>query len=175
MHFAVGMLGGGVLGVAVAAVVRRGTRWVPLAMTAGGFWALVPDLPRLWREDFPGLPLASVLGDKELERSLHGVGDLFFLHARLDAQPREYALHGLILILFLYNLALMWQILFPPKALVGVDTRLLKARRRGPEGHRPPVLSEHLERETRRGDEGPAVIGRIEPGVSAGAHEAAGD
>lgn len=107
MHFAVGMAGAGAIGTVGCLVVRRGWRWLPLAMTAGGFWALVPDLPRLFREDFPGLPLARTLGHHELERWLHAIGDLFFFHRALDQQPRELALHGLIGILLLYNLCLI--------------------------------------------------------------------
>ena len=107
MHFATGMLCSGAAGLAVTLLSQRGFRWIPLAMTAGGFWAMGPDLPRLFREDFPSLPLASVLGDKELERWLHQYGDVFFFHSQLDAQPNEYALHGLVLILLLYNLAIV--------------------------------------------------------------------
>lgn len=107
MHFAAGMIGGGVLGVVGCAITRRGWRWLPLAMTAGGIWALIPDSPRLFREDFPRLGLAQSLGSKDLERWIHSFGDLFFLHARLDAQPREYALHGLALILLLYNASIV--------------------------------------------------------------------
>lgn len=162
MHFAVGMLGGGALGIAASAVLRRGSRWIPLAMTAGGFWAITPDLPRLWREDFPSLPLAATLGDKELENYLHSIGDLFFLHARLDAQPKEYALHGLILILFLYNAALLWQLMNPPRSVL--EARLLKQmqrhRRRRKPGH-SPVLSDHIESERMKDNEPDGVIGRI--------------
>jgi hypothetical protein len=75
-------------------------------MTAGGFWAIVPDMPRLWRVDFPSLPFAGTLGDIHLERWLHRWGDIFFFHHQLDAQPKEFALHGLIGMIFLYNLAL---------------------------------------------------------------------
>lgn len=107
MHFAVGMGGAGLLAGLVCVVRRRGWRWLPPAMTLGGVWAIVPDLPRLWREDFPSLPFAATLGSKDLERSLHGIGDVFFFHARLDAQPHELALHGLVLILGLYNLSIL--------------------------------------------------------------------
>ena len=105
MHFAVGM---GCTGVAVTAAclyMKRGWRWLPFAMTLGGVWAIIPDLPRIWREDFTWLPLAGTLGDRSLEQWLHSFGDLFFFHKSLDAQPHEYALHGLVLILLMYNLA----------------------------------------------------------------------
>lgn len=111
MHFAVGMAVAGA-GMAVGCTIaRRGWRWLPPVMTIGGAWALVPDLPRIWREDFPSLPFASTLGAKSLERGLHTWGDLFFFHRQLDLQPREFALHGMIGMLLLYNLAmvlLMW-------------------------------------------------------------------
>jgi hypothetical protein len=106
-HFAVGMLGGGSLALAACAWRRRGWWVTPWAMTLGGLWAIVPDLPRLWREDFPSLPLASMLGDKQLERRLHSIGDLFFFHRMMDAQDKEYALHGLIGIITLYCLAIL--------------------------------------------------------------------
>lgn len=107
MHFAVGMGVAGLATTAICAIRSRGWRWLPLAMTLGGCWALVPDMPRLWREDFPSLPLAHLLGAKSLEKWLHSRGDLFFFHQRLDAQPNEYALHGLVLILLFYNLSLI--------------------------------------------------------------------
>ncbi|WP_428386372.1 hypothetical protein [Mucisphaera sp.] len=162
MHFAVGMIAGGAIGMAASALLGRGTRWVPLTMTAGGIWALTPDLPRLFREDFPSLPFASILGSKDLERYLHSVGDLFFLHASLDAQPKEYALHGLILILILYNAALLVQIISPPKPLIAVKTRSRGRhhRRRQTSNH---LLTEHVESTETQPPAGPAVIGRIDP------------
>ena len=106
MHYAVGMGCAGALTGTACLIFRRGWRFLPAAMTAGGVWALIPDLPRFFREDFPSLPFAGVLGLKSLERWLHRGGDLFCFHARLDAQPREYALAGLAIILILYNFAI---------------------------------------------------------------------
>jgi len=129
-HFAVGMAGGAAVSCAVCLVTRKGWRFTPIAMTLGGLWALVPDLPRLWREDFPWLPFAATLGGKDLERSLHAIGDVFFFHRQLDAQPHEYALHGVIGMILLYNAAiagLMWR---------------SRARRRELALHRPGVLGE---------------------------------
>ena len=80
-------------------------------MTLGGVWALMPDIPRIFREDFPGTPLAGLLGSKTIDRLLNEWGNLFFFHRSLDAQPHEYALHGLVIILVLYNASiasLMW-------------------------------------------------------------------
>jgi hypothetical protein len=106
MHFAVGMsLAGG--GAAVCCLIRgRGWRWAPVASTLGGVWAMGPDLPRLFREDFPHLPLAGLLGHPAVDETLLRVGDLFFFHRALDAQPREFALHGLAIIIGLYNVYL---------------------------------------------------------------------
>ncbi len=111
MHFAVGMACGGAAATAVCLTLKRGWRWTPLAMTLGGIWAIVPDLPRVFREDFPSLPFAVTLGQRKLEQSLHDIGDIFFFHRALDAQPHEYALHGLAIILVLYNLALAAQLI----------------------------------------------------------------
>ncbi len=106
MHFAVGMASGTIIAGLGCLVVRRGWRWIPAAMTLGGLWALVPDMPRLFREDFPSLPFATTLGSKAMENKLHSMGDWFFFHEQLDAQPNEYALLGFIGILVLYNFAL---------------------------------------------------------------------
>ena len=106
MHFAVGMACGGAIGAAGCAIARRGWRWLPLAMTAGGIWANVPDMPRFWRVDFPWLPLGR-LGDMEVERALHAWGDVFFFHHTMDLHWRGLALPGLFLILFFYNVALV--------------------------------------------------------------------
>ena len=105
-HFAAGMICGGAIAAGVCALRRRGWRYVPVAMTAGGMWAMMPDLPRLFREDFPSLPFAATLGTRALEKWLHGIGDVFFFHNRLDAQPHQHALAGLFVIILLYNAGL---------------------------------------------------------------------
>lgn len=108
MHFAMGMVGTGAVATVGALVLRRGLRWVPLCMTLGGIWACVPDMPRIFKEDFPNAPLASTLSAKPLQDWLQAHGDWFFFHRSLDAQPKEYALHGLAMILVLYTLSLFF-------------------------------------------------------------------
>ena len=108
MHFAMGMVGTGAIATVGALVLRRGMRWVPLWMTAGGIWACVPDMPRIFKEDFPNAPFASTLSAKPLQEWLQANGDWFFLHRMLDAQPKEYALHGLALILMLYTVSVFF-------------------------------------------------------------------
>lgn len=107
MHFAVGMCGGAALTLAPCLVLRRGWRHIPIGMTLGGLWAILPDAPRLWREDFPSLPFAATLGSKDFEVWLHSIGDLFFFHHTLDAQPKEFALLGLAMVIGLYNLCIL--------------------------------------------------------------------
>ena len=105
MHFAVGMCGGAALTMVPCLIRRKGFGLIPLGMTLGGVWANVPDMPRFWRVDFPGLPFASTLGSMDLEKYLHSIGNLFFFHRALDSQPKEFALHGLFIIIILYNFA----------------------------------------------------------------------
>ncbi|MFN3166749.1 MAG: hypothetical protein ACE37H_06765 [Phycisphaeraceae bacterium] len=105
MHFAVGMAGAGTLAAVGALALRRGWRWMPLALTAGGIWACVPDMPRIFKEDFPNLPFAQTLSSKPLQQWLNAHGDWFFLHRTLDEQPKEFALHGLLVILTLYTVS----------------------------------------------------------------------
>jgi hypothetical protein len=155
MHFAVGM---GCTGLAFGAgclVQRRGWRWLPMAMTVGGVWALVPDLPRLWREDFPWLPLASTFGSKSLEAFLHSWGNLFWFHHMLDMQPKEFALHGLGLILIFYNVAIVMLMKMESAARNSVGNRAWKAHRAhlpprafdpADPPHAQPVRSSHLSR-----------------------------
>jgi len=107
MHFAVGMCGGAALMAAPCLILRRGWRRIPIAMTLGGVFATLPDCPRLWREDFTSLPFASMLGSKDFEVWLHSIGDLFFFHRSLDAQPKEFALLGMAIIVALYNLCVL--------------------------------------------------------------------
>jgi len=121
MHFAVGMCGGAALTLIPCLIRRRGFRLIPLGMTLGGLWGLAPDLPRIWREDFPSLPFASTLGDKALEDKLHSVGDLFFFHQSLDAQPKEFALLGLAIIIGLYNLSLLTMLMHKSKRAKGTS------------------------------------------------------
>lgn len=107
MHYAVGMGCSGVAAGVVCSILRRGWRWIPAAMTVGGVWALVPDMPRIFREDFYWQPLSQTIGTKDFERFIHKWGDLFFFHHQLDIQPHEYALLGLASILILYNLSIV--------------------------------------------------------------------
>lgn len=107
MHFAVGMGCSGAAAGVACSILRRGWRWIPAVMTLGGVWALVPDMPRIFREDFYWQPLSQVLGTKQLEKFLHRWGDLFCFHRQLDIQPREYAILGLVIILLLYNLSIV--------------------------------------------------------------------
>jgi len=112
MHFAVGMGCAGAIGTVACLVARRGWRWVPAVMTLGGVWALVPDMTRIFREDVHIGFLTATLGSRTLDRWLNAMGDVFFFHRALDSQPNEYALHGLTIILVLYNLsvvAYLWQ------------------------------------------------------------------
>jgi|GEM_PF-1955145 len=108
MHFAVGMAGAGAVATVGALLLKRGMRWVPLWMTAGGIWACMPDMPRIFKEDFPSLPLAQTLSAKPLQQWLNANGDLFFFHRMLDSQPKEYALHGLLGILILYTVSVFF-------------------------------------------------------------------
>lgn len=108
MHFALGMAGTGAATTVAALLFRRGLRWVPLAMTAGGIWACIPDMPRIFKEDFPNTPFAQNLSAKPLQQWLESNGDLFFFHRMLDTQPKEYALHGLAIILLLYTLSIFF-------------------------------------------------------------------
>ena len=107
MHFAMGMGCAGATAGLGCMLFRGGWRWIPAAMTLGGLWALVPDMPRIFREDIYYEPISSILGTQELERALHSWGDIFFFHQQLDAQPKEFALLGLILILLLYNASIL--------------------------------------------------------------------
>lgn len=165
MHFAVGMGCTGVAAVGLCTVLRRGWRWIPAAMTAGGVWALIPDMTRVFREDFPNAPFAHVLGHRSLENFLLSWGDLFFFHRALDAQSKEYALLGLTMLLILYNAAiagLMWAESVQRNSLANRAYRAHKPYRRrrrerlaaapGPEAVRPR-------------DEQPAVLHRIRPGT----------
>jgi len=109
MHFAVGMAAGGGLGVACSMLFRRRLRWLPAWMTLGGVWAMVPDMPRLFTEDFPNAPFAAVLGSRPLRDWLQSYGDVFVFHRMLDQQPKEFALHGMLGIVAMYNAVFLLQ------------------------------------------------------------------
>ena len=127
MHFAVGMgCAGAATGLACLAL-RRSFRWVPAAMTLGGVWALIPDMPRVFREDFPNAPFASLLGSHSFERWLHRGGDLFGFHLSLDIQPHAHALLGLALILLLYNLSIVMLMTMERRQRTGLMSRHWRA------------------------------------------------
>ena len=108
MHFATGMCCAGAITSGGCLLVRRGWRWIPSAMTLGGLWAMIPDMPRFFRQDFPNAPFASILGHRQFESWLVEWGNVFFFHRALDNQPKEYALFGLALIIVLYNLTILF-------------------------------------------------------------------
>ncbi len=145
MHFAVGMGCAGLIGMVGCSILRRGWRWIPAAMTVGGLWGLVPDMPRIFREDFPQWGLAHTLGSKSLERSLHQVGDLFFFHHTLDAQPHEYALHGVLLMVLFYSASIVLLMALESRGRNSVGNRAWKAhephlRRKQSESPTAPTL-----------------------------------
>lgn len=148
MHYAVGMGCAGVVTGTACLIFRRGWRFLPLAMTAGGVWALVPDMPRVFREDFPSLPFAGLLGSRSLEHALHGVGDLFCFHGQLDTQPRELALAGLAIILILYNLSIGLLMFLEHRQRDSIGNRAWNAHRhsasaRGRRSHRRHGSNSH--------------------------------
>lgn len=175
MHFAVGMGCSGVAAGVACAIWRRGWRWIPATMTLGGVWALVPDMPRVFREDFYWKPVSQFLGTKELERSLHGWGDLFFFHRQLDLQPHEYALAGMAAILLFYNLSLVLLMRFERKQRNSLANRAWRAHRtrqarqaRRASRQRPQDSTgqTNLAIVGANIDDKPAVIYRIRPGDS---------
>ncbi len=154
MHFAAGMCGGAAVMAVPCLFLRRGWRHIPLAMTLGGIWALLPDAPRLWREDFTSLPFAGTLGAKDLEVWLHSIGDLFFMHRSLDAQPKEFALLGLLLIVGLYNLCLVGMLWHARRLRTKISRqpRLLPERRHDRGSGSPPPTLNHAQSERSRSD-----------------------
>lgn len=170
MHFAAGMAGSGAVAVVACSVMRRGWRWLPAAMTLGGLWALVPDMPRIFREDAPWLPLSQTLGSKSLEAWLHQRGDWFFLHLRLDAQPHEYALHGLVGILVLYNAAIWLLMHLEKRQRLSLANRISRAH-----GESLQRARQQRQREIREPQTSPATMPIDEgpipfPGTHASSH-----
>ena len=156
MHFAAGMCGAGVISGITCLVIRRGYRWIPLTMTVGGLWALLPDLPRVFREDFPSLPFASSLGSRNLENFLHSYGNVFFLHGNLDAQPREFALLGLAIIIALYVAGSIMLMVMESRQRNSIGNRAWRAQRRHSRGRRAS-RRQHGSRDP----DPPAIAGRI--------------
>ena len=110
MHFAVGMAGGAAISAVACTITRRGWRWIPGVMIVGGFWGIVPDTPRLFREDFPGIPFMRWYASQATETWLHEIGNLFFFHRALDHQPHNYSLHGLFGMIALFTLSWAWML-----------------------------------------------------------------
>lgn len=145
MHFGLGMACGGAATLALCGIQalrgkRPPLRWATPVMTACGIWGVGPDLTRLLREDFPSLGLASTLGSKALERWMMNFGDLFFFHRTLDSQPRELALHGLILIIVCYNIG--WLLARFDRAAPTVALRGTHVQPRRPRTEAPPRPSD---------------------------------
>lgn len=130
-HFAVGMACGGAATGLFCLFRRSAWRVIPVAMTIGGVWALLPDMPRVFRYDYPNAPFASLLGHRKLETWLQAMGDFFCFHRALDAQPKEYALHGMTAILVMYNLSLLaylWDIYRRGRRIESLEKHLVAQR-----------------------------------------------
>lgn len=182
MHFAVGMGCAGAIAGVGCMVLRRGWRWLPAAMTVGGLWALIPDMPRIFREDFYYEPISSILGTQTLERSLHRWGDLFFFHRALDAQPKEFALLGMLLILMLYNAGIILLMAMERRQRHSAGQRAgqahtnrksRKRRRRSPNQTQPPPnpITPSQSPLLDPCDDQPAVIYRIRPSRPSGTED----
>lgn len=154
MHFAVGMGCAGLAATGLCLTFKRGWRWIPAAMTAGGVWAVIPDMPRVLREDVPFTSEAIRAFSQTLETYLHEWGNLFFFHKVLDDQPREYALLGLTLILIFYNAAILLLMVMESRQRHHI---LNRAHR----NHAQFRLRRQQETETSDAEDHPAVIGRI--------------
>lgn len=110
MHFATGMVCSGAAGVVLCTVLRRGWRWLPLGMTAGGFWAMVLICHACFGRIFSAMCLCSTnWGEKSLQNTLHQYGDIFFFHRWLDTHRTEdrLALQGMTIIIGCYVLSIL--------------------------------------------------------------------
>ena len=95
-------------------------------MTLGGFWAIIPDMPRLLREDF--VISSCISGNaRDLERWLHDHGNWFFFHKAMDGHTSNYALPGLILMIVLYNAAIGLMFLLERRQRDSVGNRYWRA------------------------------------------------
>ncbi len=112
MHMAVGMACTGAAGVAACMVIRRGWRWIPLVMTLGAIWAVMPDLPRMVREQLAWLPLSQLLGSRGLEEALASWGNVFFFHRWLNSSTADLTLAGFALMFLMYNLSIVGLMMF---------------------------------------------------------------
>ncbi len=109
-HFAIGVAGGGAIAAGICAVRKRGWKSVPIAMLAGGVWAVIPDLPRIVRDDLSIGLLTATIGSPGVIDWFHQHGNWFFLHRWVDVQAAQpwpearWGLRGLAVILICYNL-----------------------------------------------------------------------
>jgi len=103
-HFAIGMACGGAAAAGWCAWRRRDWHLIPFAMAAGGVWAIIPDMPRVIREDLPGTWLAATAGARPLEEVLQYYGNVFFFHRWFDfAQTGRWGLRGLAIVVASYT------------------------------------------------------------------------
>jgi hypothetical protein len=102
MHFAVGMICGGLLWLPVLLVRPRWWIYMPLVMTAGGLWAEGPDLPLIPIE-YPSIPGSSLLRGHGWSDTLHGEwANLFFFHGWIDRGGEGGMLKGWVITIALY-------------------------------------------------------------------------
>ncbi len=108
-HFAIGMSCSGAIAGGICQLRGRGWKSVPVAMLAGGLWAVAPDLPHTIRQDLPDTVFASWFGAKAATMWLHEQGNWFFFHKWLDQRyggdwtlPR-LGLWGMASLIVVYN------------------------------------------------------------------------
>lgn len=103
MHFAVGMLGAGLIWLLVLLVRPAWWLYMPLVMTGGGLWAEGPDLPLLFKY-YPSVPGSRWLGGQGLSEALHNGGwaNVFFFHGWIDQSGDGGAVRGWVIALVLY-------------------------------------------------------------------------
>lgn len=106
IHMAVGMVVAGLAGLAISTRIGRGWRWIPVAMTAGALWAIIPDVPAMYREHLQHLPLVGILGSHSLEATLQNWGNVFFGHRLLQDQLQQMPDWGLAAFLLIAGASL---------------------------------------------------------------------
>jgi len=124
MHLAVGMACGGLAAVAFCLAMKRGWRWIPLVMTAGAIWAILPDLPAMMRQQLAWMPLSQTLGSQALENALASWGNVFFFHSALASSSADLSVVGFALMFLLFNLS-MAGVLMLERRLAGVHRPML--------------------------------------------------
>jgi len=108
IHFATGVACVLAPAAAVMSICRRGWSTLPLLVTFGGVWALIPTIVDAASQSNIG-PIRGLLGNNAAVFLTHDLANLFFFHRSVRLQPIDLTIPALLGVIAVYaGCAVRW-------------------------------------------------------------------